>query len=241
VSKFNINLLKILEIPKEYLRKKFVENYEIIKEHKYRLGITADEYITKRVFKDKNISDIKKFGLLEYLNKNYKLNGRNEDALKQRITKVKKDLEDMYNGKFSKDIKLNALSVTVQKSQILKSMISTIDKFTDIDLQNSDFKKLLEARKIIKSFEEKDKILKSEFDIKIYMKMLYDQEIYLVKFREYASNSQSPEQVLTTGDISEKQTMNKNKIEKKKNENEKLLPQLTNKSFRSSTGEKNKD
>ena len=240
VSKFNINLLKILEIPKEYLRKKFVENYEIIKEHKYRLGITADEYITKRVFKDKNISDIKKFGLLEYLNKNYKLNGRNEDALKQRITKVKKDLEDMYNGKFSKDIKLNALSVTVQKSQILKSMISTIDKFTDIDLQNSDFKKLLEARKIIKSFEEKDKILKSEFDIKIYMKMLYDQEIYLVKFREYASNSQSPEQVLTTGDISEKQTMNKNKIEKKKNENEKLLPQLTNKSFRSSTGEKTK-
>ena len=228
MSKFNINLLKILEIPKEYLRKKFVENYEIIKEHKYRLGITADEYITKRVFKDKNISDIKKFGLLEYLNKNYKLNGRNEDALKQRITKVKKDLEDMYNGKFSKDIKLNALSVTVQKSQILKSMISAIDKFTDIDLQNSDFKKLLEARKIIKSFEEKDKILKSEFDIKIYMKMLYDQEIYLVKFREYASNSQSPEQVLTTGDISEKQTMNKNKIEKKKNENEKLLPQCRN-------------
>ena len=242
VSKFNINLLKILEIPKEYLRTKFLENYDIIKEHKYRLGITADEYITKRVFKDKNNNDVKKFGLLEYLNKNYKLNGRNEDALKQRITKVKKDLEDMYNGKFSKDIKLNALSVTVQKSQVLKNMINAIDKFTDIDLQNSDFKKLLEARNIIKTFEEKDKIFKAEFDVKVYMKMLYDQEIYLVKFREYASSNQGPEQTLTTGDISEKQTMNKIKIEKKKlgGENEKNTSELTARSFRSSTGERSK-
>ena len=241
VSKFNINLLKILEIPKEYLRKKFVENYDIIKEHKYRLGITADEYITKRVFKDKNISDLKKFGLLEYLNKNYKLNGRNEDVLKQRITKVKKDLEDMYNGKFSKDIKLNALSVTVQKNQVMKSMINAIDKFTDIDLQNSDFKKLLEARKIIKAFEEKDKIFKAEFDIKIYMKMLYDQEIYLIKFREYASNNQGPDPVLVSGDISEKQTMNKNKMDKKKlGGDEKNSIDISAKSFRSSTGERTK-
>ena len=41
VSKFNINLLKILEIPKEYLRTKFLENYDKIKEHKYRLGIAC--------------------------------------------------------------------------------------------------------------------------------------------------------------------------------------------------------
>ena len=74
VSKFNINLLKMSEIPKEYLRNKFVHNYEIIKEHKYRLGITADVFLTKRVFKDKNNIEIKKFGLLDFLNKNYRSN-----------------------------------------------------------------------------------------------------------------------------------------------------------------------
>ena len=241
VSKFNINLLKMLDIPKEYLQKKFVKNYEIIKEHKYRLGITADEYFTKRVFKDKNINDIKKFGLLEFLNKNYKANGRNEEVMKQRIKKIKVDLEDMYNGKFSKNVKLNALSLTHKKNQILKNMINAIDKFTDIDLQNNDFKKLLEARNRLKSYEEMDKIYKAEFDIKIIMKMLYDQEIYVIKFREYSNNS-NPEQVLTTGDISEKQTMGKKNLDKKKiiGENDKSNLDLPNKSVKSSTGERTK-
>ena len=241
VSKFNINLLKMLDIPREYLRKKFVDNFEIIKEHKYRLGITADEYFTKKVFKDKNNNDIKKFGLLEYLNKNFKVNGRNEDIMKQRINKVKKDLEDMYNGKFSKVIKLNILSLSRKKSQVMKNMINAIDKFTDVDLQNNDFKKLLEVRKKLKFFEEKDKIFKAEYDVKVIMKMLYDQEIYLIKFREYALDNQSPDQVLTTGDISEKQTINKNKLEKKKMMDEafKNTLNLTNKSL-SVSGERTK-
>ena len=242
VSKFNINLLKMLEIPKEYLRKKFVDNYELIKEHKYRLGITADEYFTKKVFKDKNNNDSKKFGLLDYLNKNYKANGRNEDFLRQRINKIKKDLEDMYNGKFSKDVKLNVLSLVRKKDQVMKSMINAIDKFTDIDLQNNDFKKLLEARKKLKSFEEKDKIYKAEFDIRIYMKMLYDQEIYLIKFREYALDNPSPDQILTSGDISEKQTINKNKLDKKRLMDEifKNTLNLTNKSLKSVSVERSK-
>ena len=242
VSKFNINLLKILEIPKEYLRKKFVENYEVIKEHKYRLGITADEYFTKKVFKDKNNNDVKKFGLLEYLNKNYKLNGRNEDVLKQRINKVKKDLEDMYNGKFSKDAKLNAISLVRKKNQIMENMINMIDKFTDIDLQNADFKKLLEARKKMKILEEKDKIYKAEFEIKIYMKMLYDQETYLIKFREYALENPTSEQLLALGDISEKQTMHKSKFEKKKlmEETFKNTLNLTSKSIKTNSGERSK-
>ena len=69
ISKFNINILKLFEIPKEYLRNKFAEEYDKIKEHKYRLGITAEEYFTKRLFKDKNNNDIKKFGLLIKLKK----------------------------------------------------------------------------------------------------------------------------------------------------------------------------
>ena len=36
-------------------------------------------------------------------------------------------------------------------------MINAIDKFTDIDLQNNDFKKLLEARNRLKGFEKKIK------------------------------------------------------------------------------------
>ena len=239
VSKFSINLLKMFDIPKEILKNKFENNYQVIKEHKYHLSITADEYFTKRVFKDKNINDIKKFGLLDYLNKNYRLNGRNEEVMKQRIKKIKIDLEDMYNGKFNKDIKLGVLSLTHKKSKIIKNMINAIDKFTDIDLQNNDFKKLLEARNKLKYLEEKDKIFKSEFDIKIYMKILYDQEIYIIKFREYALNNQNPEQILTSGDISEKQTMNKNKLDKKKLGRENTLD-LSNKSIRSSTGEKTK-
>ena len=241
VSKFNINLLKMLDIPKEYLRKKFVDNYGIIKEQKYRLGITSDEYFTKKIFKDKNNNDNKKFGLLDYLNKNYKINGRNEDLLKQRINKVKKDLEDMYNGKFSKDVKLNTLSLSRKKNQVMKSMINAIDKFTDIDLQNNDFKKLLEARKQLKFLEERDKFFNAEFDVKIQMKMLYDQEIYLIKFREYANENPSPEQLLTSGDISEKQTFNKNKPEKKKLMEEafKTTLNLTNKSL-SVSGERSK-
>jgi hypothetical protein len=135
--------------------------------------------------------------------------------MKQRLKKIKIDLEDMYNGKFSKEVKLNVLSLIRKKNQVMKSMINTIDKFTDIDLQNNDFKKLLDARKKLKSFEEKDKIFKAEFDIKIFMKMLYDQEIYLIKFREYALDNPSPDQILTSGDISEKQTINKNKLDKK--------------------------
>ena len=242
VSKFNINLLKMLDMPKEYLRKKFTDNYEIIKEYKYRLGITADEYFTKRLFKDKNNSDMKKFGLLDYLNMNYKTNGRNEDILNQRIKKVKTDLEDMYNGKFNKNIKLNILSLTRKKSLVMKSMINAIDKFTDIDLQNNDFKKLLEARNKLKIFEEKDKIFKAEFEIKIYMKMLYDQETYLIKFREYALDNQGPEHTLATGNISEKPTAGKNKLERKKNTNDgdRITLNLTNKSMRSSNDEKAK-
>ena len=239
VSKFNINLLKMFEIPKEYLRNKFVHNYEMIKEHKYRLSITADEYFTKRVFKDKNNIDIKKFGLLDFLNKNYRSNGRNEEVMKQRLKKIKIDLEDMYNGKFSKDVKLNTLCITHKKNQVIKNMINAIDKFTDIDLQNNDFKKLLETRNRLKSFEERDKILKSEFDIKVLMKLLYDQEIYIVKFREYASNNQSPDQILSinTGDISEKPT--KSKIDKKKLEREHTLD-VSNKSMVGSQGERSK-
>ena len=242
INRFNINLLKIFEIPKEYLRNKFSENYEIIKEYKYRLSITADDYFTKRVFKDKNNNlDNKKFGLLEYLNKNYRINGRSEDLMKQRINKVKKDLEDMYNGKFDKNIKLNILSVLRKKNQVIKSMINIIDKFTDIDLQNNDFKKLLGARAKLKSYEEKDKIFKSEYDIKVHTKMLYDQEIYIVKFREYATDTSSPDQILTTGGISEKLSINKKNIDKKKlgdDYNAKNSLNLTNN--RSNTGGRTK-
>ena len=121
-------------------------------------------------------------------------------------------------------------------------MINAIDKFTDIDLQNNDFKKLLEARNRLKSFEERDKILKSEFDIKVLMKLLYDQEIYIVKFREYASNNQSPDQILSinTGDISEKPT--KSKIDKKKvsGDIDKSNLDVSNKSLPSSMGERTK-
>ena len=147
----------------------------------------------------------------------------------------------MYNGKFSKDVKLNALSLTHKKNQVLKNMINAIDKFTDIDLQNNDFKKLLEARNRLKSYEEMDKIYKADFDIKIIMKMLYDQEIYVIKFREYSNNS-NPEQPLTTGAISEKQTMGKKNLDKKKiiGELDKSNLDLTNKSFKSSTGERTK-
>ena len=179
---------------------------------------------------------------MDYLNKNYKANGRNEDFLRQRINKIKKDLEDMYNGKFSKDVKLNVLSLVRKKDQVMKSMINAIDKSTDIDLQNNDFKKLLEARKKLKSFEEKDKIYKAEFDIRIYMKMLYDQEIYLIKFREYALDNPSPDQILTSGDISEKQTINKNKLDKKRfmDETFKNTLNLTNKSLKSVSVERSK-
>ena len=118
-------------------------------------------------------------------------------------------------------------------------MVNAIDKFTDIDLLNNDFKKLLEARNRLKSFEERDKIFKSEFDIKVLMKMLYDQEIYIVKFREYASNNQSPDQILrlNTRGISEKPT--KSKIDKKKLEREHTLD-VSNKSLVSSQGERSK-
>ena len=66
--------------------------------------------------------------------------------------------------------------------------------------------------------------------------MLYDQEIYIIKFREYALNAQAPEQKLTftTGDISEKQTLNKNKFDKKKLGRENTLD-VSIKSMKSST------
>ena len=69
--------------------------------------------------------------------------------------------------------------------------------------------------------------------------MLYDQEIYIIKFREYDLNDQGPEQKLTftTGDISEKQTLNKNKFDKKKLGRENTLD-VSIKSMKSSTGEK---
>ena len=242
ISKFNINILKLFEIPKEYLRNKFKEEYEKIKEHKYRLGITAEEYFTKRLFKDKNNNDIKKFGLLEYLNKNYRMNGRGEDLLKQRINKVKKDLEDMYNHKIDKYIKLKSLSLFKKKNKIIENVINTIDKFTDIDLQNINYKKLLEARNKLKKFEDDDinLSLDVDFDIKVFIKILYDQEIYLVKFREIPVGRSKQEEL--PGVITEKQTFSKNKNIKKKlpDEISKNSIMLTNKSAQSFTGEKTK-
>ena len=241
ISKFNINILKLFEIPKEYLRNKFTEEYEKIKEHKYRLGITAEEYFTKRLFKDKNNNDIKKFGLLEYLNKNYRTNGRSEDLLKQRINKVKKDLEDMYNGKIDKNLKTRTLYLSKKKNKILENMINTIDKFTDIDLQNYDYKKLLESRNKLKKFEEEAQklSLNIEFDIKVFIKMLYDQEIYLIKFREIVIGKAKNSEMLQG--IGEKQTFTKNKnIKKKVDEISKNSQMLTNKSAQSYSGEKTK-
>ena len=242
ISKFNINILKLFEIPKEYLRNKFKEEYEKLKEHKYRLGITAEEYFTKRLFKDKNNNDIKKFGLLEYLNKNYRMNGRSEDLLKQRINKVKKDLEDMYNGKIDKDIKLRSLNLSKKKNKIIENMINTIDKFTDIDLQNINYKKLVESRNKLKKYEEEDKVLSLnvDFDIKVFIKILYDQEIYLIKLREISHGKKKPDDL--PGVITEKQTFSKNKNNKKKlfDEISRNSMMLTTKSAQSFTGEKTK-
>ena len=157
-----------------------------MKEHKYRLGITAEEYFIKRIFRDtsRNNNDIKKFGLLEYLNKNYRANGRSEELFKKRIYKVQKDLEDMYNGKIAKNIKLRALNIMRKKDKILENFINAIDKFTDIDIQNQDYKKLLECRNKFKKYDEEDKLysLNTDFDIKVFIKMLYDQEIYVIKY-----------------------------------------------------------
>ena len=232
INKFNINILKLFEIPKEYLREKFNLEFEHIKEHKYRLGITAEEYFTKRLFKDKNNnSDIKKFGLLEYLNKNYRLNGRSEDLLKQRINKVKKDLEDMYNEKIDKNIKLHYLSLSRKKLKILDNFISAIDKFTDIDLQNHDYKRLAHARNTIKKYEEEQNTLSLDvdLDLKVYIKLLYDQEIYLIKFSENVigrGNNVEPIPEV----ISEKQTLTKNKNKKKFADMSKNSMNLTSKS-----------
>ena len=243
ISKFNINILKLYEIPKEYLKKKLNEEYEHIKEHKYRLGITAEEYFTKRLFQDKNNNDIKKFGLLEYLNKNYRLNGRSEDLLKQRINKVKKDLEDMYNGKIDKNIKLRPLSLSRKKMKIMENLVGAIDKFTDIDLQNHDYKKLVEARNRLKKFEEEDKSLSLDVDyeVKVFLKLLYDQEVYLVKFKEIVvgkgnNGEPIPENIL------EKQTLPQNKSKKKLGvvDLSKNSISLTNKSAVSYAGEKTK-
>ena len=242
ISRFNINILKMFEIPKEYLKKKFETEYENVKEHKYRLGITAEEYFIKRLFKDKNNNDMKKFGLLEYLNKNYRVNGRSEDLFKQRINKVKKDLEDMYNGKIDKNIKIKALNLSRKKSKILENLVTTIDKFTDIDLQNHDYKRLVESRNRLKKYEEEDRFqnLNIDFDINVLIKMLYDQEIYLVKFREIRKGKIKPTEIVG-GVISEKSTFNKNKIKKKIGDDmSKNSIILTNKSGQSFTGEKTK-
>ena len=242
ISKFNINILKLFEIPKEYLRKKFNDEYEVIREHKYRLGITAEEYFTKRLFKDR-YNDIKKFGLLEYLNKNYKMNGRSEDLFKQRINKVKKDLEDMYNGKIDKNVKLRSLNLIRKKNKIIENIVNTIDKFTDIDLQNYDYKKLVESRNKLKKYEEEEKAfsLNIDLDIKVFIKMLYDQETYLVKFREIRYGKANPGALLP-GVNSEEQALAKNKNIKKKfpDEMSKNSIMLTNKSMNSFTGEKSK-
>ena len=242
ISKFNINLLKLFEIPKEYLKNKFLEEYENLKEYKYRLGIISEEYLLKRLFKDKNI-EMKKFGLLEYLNKNYRVNGRSEDLLKERINKVKKDLEDIYNGKIDKDIKLKTLSIVRKKNKILENIINNIDKFTDIDIQNRDYKKLLECRNKIKKLEQEDinQCLNVEYDIKVYIKMLYDQETYIIKIREVKTGKiKFPEKPL--GVISEKPSFHKNNKNKRKGADEisKAPVTLTNKSMQSFTGEKTK-
>ena len=215
ISKYKINLLKLFEIPKEYLKKIFANEFEKMKEHKYRLGITAEEYFIKRIFKDasKNNNDIKKFGLLEYLNKNYIVNGRSEELLKRKINKVKKDLEDMYNGKIEKNIKLKNLSVMRKKDKILENFIYAFDKLADIDIQNQDYKKLLECRNRFKNYNEEDKLnyLNVDFEIKVFIKMLYDQETYLVKFREFSVRKFNPPMV-----ISESPTLKKYKIINKK-------------------------
>ena len=234
ISKFNINLLKLFEIPKEYLKNKFSEEYEHIKEYKYRLGIISEEYLLKRLFKDKNI-EMKKFGLLEYLNKNFRSNGRNEDLMKERINKVKKDLEDIYNGKVDKEIKLKSLSIIRKKNKVLENIINNIDKFTDIDIQNHDYKKLIECRNKIKKSEQEDinQCLNIEYDIKVYIKMLYDQETYIVKIREVKIGKMK---------FPEKPSLNKNNKNKKKGADEvsKAAITLTNKSMHSFTGEKSK-
>ena len=241
ISKFNINLLKLFEIPKEYVRKKFNDEYDHIKEYKYRLSITAEEYFTKRLFKDKN-NDIKKFGLLEYLNKNYRMNGRSEDLLKQRINKVKKDLEDMYNGAIDKNIKVKSLNLSRKKNKIIENMINTIDKFTDIDLQNMDYKKLLLSRNKLKKYEEEENVsmLNIDFDIKIFIKMLYDQETYLIKFREIVLGTKKPSELPEI--LTDKQIPTKNRNIKKKipDDMSKNSIMLTNKSAHSYTGEKTK-
>jgi hypothetical protein len=242
ISKFNINLLKLFEIPKEYLRNKFSEEYEKIKEYKYRLGIISEEYLLKRLFKDKNI-EMKKFGLLEYLNKNFKANGRSEDLMKERINKVKKDLEDIYNGKVDKDIKLKSLTIIRKKNKVLENIINNIDKFTDIDIQNHDYKKLIECRNRLKKYELEDisECLNVEYDIKVYIKMLYDQETYIVKIRESKIGKlKFNEKPL--GIISEKPSFSKSNKNKKKGADEisKAPVSLTNKSMNSFTGEKTK-
>jgi hypothetical protein len=53
ISKFNINLLKLFEIPKEYLRNKLSEEYENLKEYKYRLGISLKNIYLKGFLKIK--------------------------------------------------------------------------------------------------------------------------------------------------------------------------------------------
>ena len=242
ISKFNINLLKLFEMPKEYLKNKFSEEYESLKEYRYRLGIISEEYLIKRLFKDKNI-EMKKFGLLEYLNKNFRVNGRSEDLMKERLNKVKKDLEDIYNGKVDKDIKLKSLNIVRKKNKILENIISNIDKFTDMDIQNHDYKKLLECRNKIKKYEQEDisQCLNIEYDIKVYIKMLYDQETYVVKIREGKNGKINlPEKSL--GVILEKPSISKNNKIKKKGADEisKAPATLTNKSMQSFTGEKTK-
>ena len=242
VSKFGINLLKIFDVPREYLRKKFNDEYEAIKEHKYRLGITAEEYFTKRLFKDR-YNDIKKFGLLEYLNKNYKVSGRSEDLLKQRINKVKKDLEDMYNGKIDKNVKLRSLNLMRKKIKVIENIINIIDKFTDIDLQNMDYKRLVESRNKLKKFEEEENnpFLNIDLEMKIFIKVLYDQETYLIKFREIKYGKVSPRGMppeSNAGDIS----ITKSKVNKKKKEDDmsKNSIMLTTKSANSIYGDKSK-
>ena len=237
VRKYDIDLLYLFSLNENNLRKLVLKEKPQIDNIKNDISMLTEEYFVNKLFSANNRNN-RKFQLLDDLEKNYS-EGSSGIKFRKIITNAKRKMELIHNNKMNTKIKFQTLIIKKKKNEIVENYNKFLHEKINVDYTDKSFKALLDSFYKFKQFNNvnnetsgfNEKICENIFEIKIYLRILYDTPFVMFVIEELMKVNEKKQPVIFANNFNKDLLMTKATIRKKTN----VTCSITNESTVNST------
>ena len=221
VKKYNIDLLDIFSLNENTLKNFILNEKPQMINFKNDLSLLTEEYFVNKLFRVSNKNNTK-FKLLDELEKNCSESG-SDMKFRKIISTAKKKMELIHNNQMHDKIKFKSLTTKKSKNEIVNNFNKFIQEKINIDYTDKSYKALMDSFYKFKQFNNltnensgfNEKLFENIFEIKVYLRFLYDTPFVMVVLEEITKTSEKKTPVVFANNFTNNALLAKATLKKK--------------------------